>query len=73
MKTKYKFVHFEKGAWGWILKNTKHGDILGRIFFYEKWNQYILDANSNCAFSADCLTDIAHFLVQLNSSSKGQK
>lgn len=73
VKTRYKFIHFEKGAYGWICKNTRRGDILGRVIHYETWRQYIFDANSNCAFSADCLTDIANFMTQLNTQPKGTR
>ena len=73
VKTSYKFIHFEKGGLAWVCKNIKHNDVLGRVAYYEQWCQYVFEASPGCVFSADCLTDIAHFITQLNTQQRKAK
>lgn len=73
MKTKYKYIHFQISIEDrdiWECYNSKHGDLLGDVFFFERWNQYVFAAdNAEIIFSAECLNDIKHFLEQLNEKA----
>jgi hypothetical protein len=67
MKTSYRFIHFVQSARGpWACRNNKTGVLLGVVHFYHPWKQYVWQqAGPDRVFSADCLTDIAHFMSQL--------
>lgn len=66
MKTKYKYIHFEKGGIGYICFNTKSKDDLGLIEWYAPWRRWVFwPDNSDVILSSDCLDDISHFMNQL--------
>ncbi len=66
MKTRYKYIHFEKvEGQGWFIFNNKSDKELGRIEYYRKWRQYIVEFEPECVFNDSCLTDILHFLRHL--------
>jgi hypothetical protein len=77
MKTEYKYIEFNeqklkrkrdgKDVTVWFCQNRKIGTHLGWVEYYDEWKQYVFTATDNTMiFSASCLTDIAHFLKQLN-------
>lgn len=70
MKTKYKFIHFEKDLAGnWVCKNNKSKDILAYLEYDWQWKQWVSRMKNDCIiFSAGCHEDMAHFLKQLNSA-----
>ena len=39
--------------------------MLGNISYYRKWKLYVIKFESGCVFNNTCLTDISHFLKQL--------
>jgi hypothetical protein len=67
MKTSYRFIHFVQSARGpWACRNNKTGVLLGVVHFYHPWRRYVWQQSGpEGVFSADCLTDIAHFMSQL--------
>ena len=74
-KTEYKHIAFtehtlkrgKKDVNVWICGNPKAGVTLGWTEYYAEWKQHVFSAiNDTMIFSASCLTDIAHFLKQLN-------
>jgi hypothetical protein len=71
MKTRYRFIHFIEtapfdGKPLWYCRNIKSEDELGKVFWYAPWKRYCFtQSKENIVFSADCLTDIAHFMGQL--------
>ena len=72
MNTSYRFIHFiqhgeHNGKPMWECRNNKDSGIkLGIVFWYPTWKQYCFTQDGpNVVFSADCLTDIAHFMGQL--------
>ncbi len=77
MKTKYKFIHFNKcpdgSQWDYILHNNKTNDILGFIFYYPQWKQSVIEFEEKCVFNNQCLFDITNFLHQLNEAKKAGK
>jgi hypothetical protein len=79
MKTKYKFIYFEKANWKtegfkvWRCLNSKSSNTLGYVEYYLLWKQYIFEAYADSiVFSASCLDDISHFLKQLNEAGGGR-
>lgn len=65
MKTTYKYIHFEKIEGEWFCFNNKSKCVLGWICYYRKWRLYVIEFEPGCVFNNTCLTDIAHFLKQL--------
>lgn len=68
MKTKYKYIYFakEQPEADWVCYNNHSQAILGFIQWYPKWKQYVIEFTEDIIFNDACLTDIAHFLRQLN-------
>lgn len=67
MKTKYKYIHFEKNPAkqkpdGWVCKNKRSKHVLGWIDYDNQWCQYIFLPASHTQFSADCFEDIVDFM-----------
>ena len=69
MKTRYKYIHFEPSLSRvpniWHILTNREDDFLGRIVWYDRWRQYVLDSELGSIFSRDCLTDIIDFIKQL--------
>lgn len=77
MKTKYKYIHFEKinendadSDAEWDCKNNKSKCVLGIIEYYGRWKQYVFEAYGDCVFNVDCLNDIVDFMKQLPRKAK---
>jgi hypothetical protein len=71
MKISFKFIYFQKSIDCWFCYNKKSDAILGQVGYYPKWKQNIfVPASDKCAFSSDCLIDIAAFLDQVNTKAK---
>lgn len=74
MKTKYKYIHFEKVVGcGWYCYNNKNENVLGRIEYYRRWKQYIIEFEPGCVFNDTCLTDVIQFLRQLQTEHNKAK
>jgi len=73
MKTKYKYIYFEKskGKFSikpfYLCKNNKSKGLLGEVFYYEPWQQYVFGPTDDNIFSHDCLADIQDFLRQVEN------
>lgn len=66
MKTKYKYIHFEKARDLWECRDNKTRTGLGWLEFYEPWKQWVFTvAATSIVFSADCLADIQDFMKGL--------
>lgn len=83
MKTHYKYIHFEerpnpgKRTSKWNCLNNNDGDELCEIRWSGGWRQYVtrftaFHCMSYYEFNADCLTDLADFLSQLNKLQRGK-
>lgn len=46
---------------------------LGVIRWYGAWRAYCFEPYDGCVFSSGCLTDLTHFLDELNREQKEQK
>ena len=68
MKTKYKYIYFERapvGISGWACWN-KRGLLLGAVRYIGKWKEWEFQPKPDMGFTIECLNDIAHFISQLN-------
>ena len=73
MKTRYIFICFKemeaqknKTYRAYECRNNKSNDVLGWISFYAPWRQNVFTAAKNWPiFNNSCLTDIQHFMEQL--------
>ena len=46
----------------YIVINTKNEDVLGYIYYEQKWNQYVFTSQPDIIFSVSCLQDIIDFI-----------
>lgn len=74
MKLKYKYVHFIKtdeiyaGKNVWECRNNKNKHILAKIYWYNRWKQYVFTQYApNVIFNDSCLSDTVSFLKELDS------
>ena len=77
MKTKYKYIRFEKrvNPWDeeyvyWRCSTIKHRELLGSVVYYQLWKQYCFMPEGEAVFSSDCLEDIQDFLKQLQAKDQ---
>lgn len=45
--------------------SKNHGDLLGRIFWYGPWRQYVFEPLDGTLWSRGCLGEIKQFLTEL--------
>lgn len=69
MQTRYKHIHFLKVRNDWICLSNSDNTPLGAVEVWEDWRQYCFFPYPDTLHSASCLTDIAHFLQQLNKGA----
>lgn len=62
----FKQVPFEGKTKRFEIISINHGDILGRIYWYGAWRQYIFSTTFGTVWNTDCLKDIIDFLHELN-------
>lgn len=71
LKTKYKWIRFEKAGNQWECINTSE-ETLGHIEYENGWRQFVYipwdGAHGNIMYNFRCLEDIADFLKQLNNT-----
>lgn len=70
MKTRYKYIRFEKidsppSTKDWKVMSKNGAMLLGDIVFYETWSEFCFAPANMTVFSVDCLQDIIHFIGQL--------
>ena len=67
-----KFMVFERSKTGeWYINNKRHGELLGRIVYFQGWKQYVFQPEEGTEFNNSCLTDIVNVLTTLNEQ-RGQ-
>jgi len=54
----------------WVVRESKHGDILGTIQWYSPWRQYVFWTFIDTVFSWDYLKAISKFLKKVNLEHK---
>ena len=75
MKTQYEFIHFELMSSNgktsvWSCKNTRYGEELGEVRWYDEWHQYCYSPTAQAVYSKGCLTDISNFIADLMARHK---
>jgi hypothetical protein len=83
MKKKYKFIYFTHVEWtddsgkplrGWFCCNNKTREIIGRIGYHAGWRKWVYSsAGTDIVYDEQCLTDITHFLKQIDKEGKNGK
>jgi hypothetical protein len=71
MKTKYKFINFQKKEHEsfYRILNNKSGVCLGYVIYYKEWKQWVFSqAGPDMLFSMDCLLDIVDFIIRLKGN-----
>lgn len=67
MKTRYKYIHFDKnGDDTWTCLTNRGDTELGNIMKNLQWKCYEFVPEYGMAFTEDCCSDISHFLRQLD-------
>ena len=63
-----KFIEFkDSGEWHekkpmYDILNKKLGDVMGMVFWYPPWRQFVCRFKDDCIWSADCLKDVQEFI-----------
>ena len=80
MKTEYKYIRFividempgrKTKRWGCFNNHElEPEEVMGEIYYYGGWRQYIIEFHDGYIFNAGCLDDIADFLGQINKRIK---
>ena len=69
MKTKYKYIYFERSIPGiWVCRDKSSQDVLGCVEYNKPWKQHAIEFEEIAIFNNQRLNDIADFLTQLNKS-----
>ena len=66
IKTKYKYLEFDRDGEIWIVFNHVTDEQLGRVEYFTKWKQWESVLNMEIGFTVQCHVDMADFLSQLN-------
>ena len=56
----------------WTVKNKKSNAVLGNIYWYGAWRQYIFEPY-DAIFNTGCLADIYKFMMALNGEWLGEQ
>jgi hypothetical protein len=73
MKTKYKYLEFDKDGNIWICFNHVTDEQLGHVEYYARWKQWESVLKPEIGFTQICHIDMSHFLGQLNSGGKHEE
>jgi len=65
-KTRYKHIHFDDFGSEHACMTNRNNDYLGGVS-KGAWNRMTFKPVADTEFSEDCLLDIAHFILQLES------
>lgn len=49
----------------WECWNKKHINVIGLVFYDEKWKMYVFAPGMDTIYSVSCMQDIIHFIGQL--------
>lgn len=53
----------------WEIRSTT-GSMLGMVKWYGRWRQYTFSPAVMTTFNAECLTDLARFLTEVNDARR---
>ena len=50
--------------------SARHGSILGEIYWYGQWRQYVFEPTPDTIWNKDCLRELGEFLMRLMADRK---
>jgi predicted transglutaminase-like cysteine proteinase len=59
----------ENSAGFWEIANTKC-ELLGVIYYWKKWKEYVWEQQQSMIMSVDCLEEIVKFITELNTKKE---
>ena len=68
-----KFIEFDevmphpKGIF--LIRNKRAKDILGKIEWYPRWRQYVVEFEEGTVWSQDCLADVRAFILGVSNAN----
>lgn len=71
MNKKYRFITIEEigfeehGKPTYHILNNKSADLLGEIFYYPQWRQFVCQFRQIAVFNQECLLNIIDFIDSL--------
>ena len=51
----------------WSVLSRTQGSLLGSLQWFPRWRQYTFDPADGTTFNAECLKDVAEFLLDANA------
>jgi hypothetical protein len=69
-KRKYKYVNFSIHGGSWCCFTNRGNTQLGFLEWNPKWKQFEYVPEERTAYTQDCLTDISHFMRQLEDEKR---
>jgi hypothetical protein len=79
MKTQYKYIEFKevphrqkfKVKWRCFNSSRRVDEVsIGFVDYYHAWRQWVYNPFHATVYSQGCLSDIAHFIGQLNAQAQ---
>jgi hypothetical protein len=52
------------------VSSNHDGTLLGKVYWYSHWHQYIFEPTMNCVWSSDCLGELNDFISVKNNSQR---
>ena len=69
----FELVELKEKTSVWLIVNNKSKAVLGSIYWYPAWRQYVVgDIDGDSIFNNGCLDDISRFLTGLNMKQRNQ-
>jgi len=65
-----EFLTFIKRPRGYMVLNKRNQDILGQIYYYEKWKRWVFESFEDSFFSIECLEQISGLVKALDLGDK---
>ena len=53
-----------------LIRNKRAGDILGKIEWYPRWRQYVVEFEEGTVWSQDCLADVRAFILGISNAAR---
>ena len=66
----FKIIERKPRTFVYSVRNVKHGEELGRVFWYGAWRQYVFESMQGAVWSCECLKKVADFLTSINKNHR---
>ena len=57
----------------WLIRNIRHGSVLGCVEWYAAWRCFVFQPEDGCLFNDGCLESIRAFLADANAEHKAAR